>query len=63
MVYYWGQVITRNNRHANIFGLNLYPVPKMQLNDEYIYYSQVFAVLTEFDPTLNMYTFEIDLND
>ena len=31
----------RNDKNEKIFGLNLYPLPDLQLNDEYIYDSEV----------------------
>ena len=57
-----GKVRTRNYRKAKIFGLNLDPVPDLQLNDESIYDSEVYKVLTEVNPELNMDAFSIDLN-
>ena len=63
MVEYRGEVSTRINSKANIFGLNLYTVPEMQLNDESIYEYEVCTVITEANPTLNMYIFAIDIND
>ena len=63
MVYYRGGVRNRKNIKSKIFGLNLYPVPELQLNGESIYEYEVCAFLTEVNPTLNMNTFTIYLND
>ena len=54
---------TRNNIKANIFGVNLDPAPDMKLNDKPIYDSEVCAVHTEVNITLNMHTFATDLGD
>ena len=40
-------------------GLNLDPVPEMQLNDNSIYDYKVCTVLTEVNPTLNLDTFAV----
>ena len=63
MYYYsWG-VRTRNNSKSKIFGLKLDPVSDLQLNDGSIYESEVYTVVTKFNPTLNLDTFLIALND
>ena len=62
MVDYRGDVRTRNNSKAEIFGLNLDTVTELKLNDKSIYDSEVCAFLNEFNPDLNMYTFSISLN-
>ena len=41
MVDYRGDVRNRNDKNEKIFGLNLDPLPDLQLNDEYIYDSEV----------------------
>ena len=63
MLYYMGEVITRNYSKSKIFGLNLYPLPELKLDYQYIYDSEVCAVLTESDSTQNLDKFSIALND
>ena len=52
-----------NDRKTKIFGVSLFQVPQLELNGEYIYDSEVCAVITELDPILNMDTLPIYVND
>ena len=58
-----GKLINRNIRKKNIFGLDLYTVTRIQLNEKYIYDSDMCVVVTEVNPPLNMDKFAIVLND
>ena len=62
MLDYRGEVRTSNNSKAKIFVVNLDPVLELKLNYETIYDSELCTVITESNPTLNLYTFKISLN-
>ena len=63
MVDYIGEVRNKSNSRSTIFGVNLVTVPELKLNCESIYESELCAVLTEVNPTLNLGSFPISLND
>ena len=63
MVDYRGEVRTINDSKAKIFGLNLYTLSDLKLDETYIYVYEVCTVLTEFNSTLSLETFSIALND
>ena len=62
MVDYTEEVITMKNIRAIIFGVNIYLMTELQLDDNFIHDSGVCEVLTEINPTLNPDIFTIDLN-
>ena len=62
MVDYRGGIRTSNDIRSTVFGVNLGSVIYMQLNDESIYDSEMFVVLTEVNSNINMDTFAIYLN-